>query len=90
MNVVPFQTGSQITDFFFRVISILAKIWKQTNKQTKTKQTNKQKTLSQRDFPMKFSAKLENMNRFTFTNYSSFRMAAKTFFFILRNDADLC
>ena len=29
-NVVPFQNGCQITDFFFRVISILAKIGKNT------------------------------------------------------------
>ena len=29
-NVVPFQNGSQITDFLFCVISILAKIWKTT------------------------------------------------------------
>ena len=28
-NVVPFQNGGQITDFY-RVISILAKIWKTT------------------------------------------------------------
>ena len=26
----PFQNGGQITDIFFRVISILAKIWKTT------------------------------------------------------------
>ena len=29
-NVVLFQNGGQITDFYFRVISILAKIWKTT------------------------------------------------------------
>ena len=29
-NVVPFQNGSQITQFLFRIISILAKIWKTT------------------------------------------------------------
>ena len=29
-NVVPSQNGGQITDFLFRVISILAKIWKTT------------------------------------------------------------
>ena len=29
-NVVPFQNGGQITDFYFRVISILAKIGKTT------------------------------------------------------------
>ena len=30
LNVVPFQNGGQITDFCFRVISILAKFWKTT------------------------------------------------------------
>ena len=29
-NVVPFQNGGQITNFLFRVILILAKIWKTT------------------------------------------------------------
>ena len=29
-NVLPFQNGGQITDFYFAVISILAKFWKTT------------------------------------------------------------
>ena len=29
-NVVPFQNGGQINRFLFRIISILAKIWKTT------------------------------------------------------------
>ena len=29
-KVIPFPNGGQITDFYFRVISILAKIWKNT------------------------------------------------------------
>ena len=47
-NVVPFENGGQITDFWF-ASSILAKIRKKKTKKKKTKQKNKtkkKKTLS--------------------------------------------
>ena len=49
-NDVPFQNGGQITDFYFTSF----RFW-----------PNFEKTLSQRNFSMKFGSKKENMNRFT-------------------------
>ena len=49
LNVVPFQNGGQITDFYF----VLFRFW-----------PNFEKPLSQRNFSMKFGSKKENMIRF--------------------------
>ena len=49
-NVVPFQNGGQITDFYFASF----RFW-----------PNFEKPLSQRNFSMKFDSKKENMNRLT-------------------------
>ena len=50
LNVVPFQNGGQITDFYFASF----RFW-----------PNFEKPLFQRNFSMKFGSKKENMNRFT-------------------------
>ena len=50
INVVPFQNGDQITDFYFASF----RFW-----------PNFEKPLSQRNFSMKFGSKKENVNRFT-------------------------
>ena len=50
LNVVPFQNGGHITDFYFAPF----RFW-----------PNFEKTLSQRNFSMKFGSKKENTNRFT-------------------------
>ena len=49
-NVVPFQNGGQITEFYFTSF----RFW-----------PNFEKPLSQRNFSMKFGSKKEIMNRFT-------------------------
>ena len=49
-NVVPFQNGGQITDFYFASF----RFW-----------PTFEKPLSQKNFSMKFGSKKENMNRFT-------------------------
>ena len=50
LNVVPFQNGGQINDFYFASF----RFW-----------PNFEKTLFQRNFSMKFGSKKENLNRFT-------------------------
>ena len=50
LNVLPFQNGGQITDFYF----VSFRFW-----------PNFEKTLSQKNFSMKFGSKKENMNRLT-------------------------
>ena len=54
-NVVPFQNGSQITDFYFASFQV----W-----------PNFEKPLSQKNFSMKLGSKKENMNRFTLLKYN--------------------
>ena len=49
-NLVPFQNGGQITDFYFASFRFWPKF---------------EKPLSQKNFSMKFDSKLENMNTFT-------------------------
>ena len=49
-DVVTFQNGGQITDFYFPSF----RFW-----------PNFKKPLSQKNFSMKFGSKKENMNRFT-------------------------
>ena len=55
LNVVPFQNGGQITDFYFAPF----RFW-----------PNFEKPLSQRNFSMKFGSKKENINRFTLLKYN--------------------
>ena len=50
LNVVPFQNGGQITDFYFASF----RFW-----------PNFEKPFSKKNFSMKFGSKKENMNRFT-------------------------
>ena len=71
-NVVPFQNGGQITDFYFASF----RFWLKS-----------EKLLSQWKVSMKFGTKYENMNRLTllkfiFTKLLRFKMAAQTIFFL--------
>ena len=50
LNVVPFQNGGQITDFYFASFRFWPKF---------------EKPFSQKNFSMKSGSKKENMNRFT-------------------------
>ena len=73
-NVVLFQNGGHITDFYFASF----RFW-----------PNLEKTVSQRNFSMKFGSKKENMNRFTLLNkivknYSLSKWWPKQFFDIVQ------